>query len=537
VLGHAPEDVIGTRFDRLLERGDVGRVLRLLEHGPADADGAVQALECTLRHRDGSTRQFEILHTNLLEDEHVRGIVLNGRDVSERKAFEQQLSHQAFHDPVTGLANRALFVERVRHAVARSRRDGSGLAVVFLDLDDFKTINDSLGHAAGDQVLLEVAKRLNEEIRASDTAARFGGDEFALLLEGIDSAAEATDTAERILGSLLTPLGVEHKELEIRSSLGIAMQDGGTPVDADELIRNADAAMYIAKREGKGAFRLFEPEMHAGVLERLELRAELQRAITTGQLELHYQPVVRLGDGTVAGVEALVRWRHPERGLIAPDTFIPLAEEMGLIVPIGRWVLREGCRQALEFQRQLEHDPPLRMSINLSVKQLERSDVVGDVRDALEACGLAPGCLTLEMTESVMMTDTDGVIGRLEELRALGVNLAMDDFGTGYSSLSYLSRLPVDTLKMDRSFLRAGASPHAAGLATAVVALGRTLGLEIVTEGIEHAEQWRAMRDLGCQLGQGYFFGAPMDADTALEHLRLRHAEAAAPVPMEQHAP
>jgi len=520
VLGYTPDEVVGTRFDRLLEPGEEGRLLHLLADGSAYAGGPTEPLECSIRHKDGSTRHFEILHTNLIDDPSVRGIVLNARDVSERKAFEEQLAHQAFHDPVTNLANRALFAERVRHAVARSRREDNGPAVIFLDLDDFKTINDSLGHAAGDQVLREVAQRLDASIRSSDTAARFGGDEFAILLEDVDSPQEAADTAERILEALTLPVALEQKEILVRASIGISLADDDAPADADELTRNADAAMYIAKRDGKGGYQLFEPAMHEGVLARLELRADLQRAMTSGQLELHYQPVVRLSDGSVSGVEALLRWRHPERGLVGPDQFIPLAEEMGLIVPIGRWVLREGCRQAALLRRQLADRPALSMSINLSVKQLQHSDIVADVRDALDESGLDPSTLVLEITESVMIADTDLAVQRLDELKALGVRLAMDDFGTGYSSLSYLSRLPVDILKMDRSFLRPGTPLEESGLATAVVGLGKTLNLEVVAEGIEASEQWEALRELECELGQGFFFARPMDADAVLDYLR-----------------
>jgi diguanylate cyclase (GGDEF)-like protein/PAS domain S-box-containing protein len=520
VLGYVAEDLVGTRFDQLLHAGEESRLLHLLADGPTGPGAVPQILECALRHRDGSIHQFEVLYTDLLHDEHVRGIVLNGRDVSERKAFEEQLAHQAFHDPVTNLPNRALFVERVRHAIARARREQAGLAVVFMDLDDFKTINDSLGHAAGDAVLMDVAQRLDAAIRASDTAARFGGDEFALLLEDVESAQQVADTAERILESLGVPLHAEGKEIFVGASLGISIARGETIVDADELIRNADAAMYIAKRDGKGGYRLFEPAMHKGVLERLELRGDLQRAIAGGQLELHYQPVVRLSDGGITGVEALLRWRHPERGLIQPDLFIPLAEETGLIVPIGRWVLREACRRAREMQKQLESDTPLSMAVNLSVKQLQHSDIVADVAEALAESGLAAPSLTLEITETVLMTDTDTALRRLHDLKALGVRIAMDDFGTGYSSLSYLSRLPVDVIKMDRSFLSAGASVESSALASAVVGLGETLQLDVVAEGIEYTEQWHGLRDLGCDLGQGFLFARPMDADHVLEFLR-----------------
>ncbi len=519
VLGYLPEDLVGTRFERLLQPGEEGRLPHVLADPAIHATGT-EVLECGLRHADGAVRQFEVLYTDLLDDENVRGVVLNSRDVSERKAFEEQLAHQAFHDPVTNLANRALFVERVRHAVPRARREGSRLAVIFMDLDDFKTINDSLGHAAGDSVLLEIAKRLDGSIRPSDTAARFGGDEFAVLLEDVGSAQDAADTAERILESLAAPLLLEGKELFVRSSLGISIAEGDAAAGADELIRNADAAMYIAKRDGKGGYRLFEPAMHEGVLERLELRADLQRAMTGGQLELYYQPLVNLADGGVNGVEALLRWHHPERGMLGPDTFIPLAEEMGLIVPIGRWVLREACRQGRQIQRLMPAEPQLSMSVNLSVKQLQHSDIAADVRDALAESGLPAASLTLEITESVLMTDTDIAVQRLTELKELGVRLAMDDFGTGYSSLSYLSRFPVDILKMDRSFLRDGATPQTSLLASAVIALGETLQLEVVAEGIEFSEQWRGLRDLGCGSGQGFLFAHPMDADATLEYLR-----------------
>jgi diguanylate cyclase (GGDEF)-like protein/PAS domain S-box-containing protein len=529
VLGRRPDEVVGRPFLELVHADESGRLLALLSEGPRSAPGETEKAECSLRHADGSLRHVEILHTDLLDDEAVQGVVLNSRDVSERRAFEEQLAHQAFHDPVTGLANRALFAERVRHAVARNLRERSGIAVVFLDLDDFKTINDSLGHAAGDRVLLEVAQRLDGCIRASDTAARLGGDEFAVLLEDIADAREAAETAERLLGALRVPLVVAERELDLRGSLGIALVPAGeaATADADELLRNADAAMYIAKRDGKATYRLFEPAMHEGVLARLELRADLQRALTANELELHYQPITCLADGRLAGFEALLRWQHPERGMVSPSDFVPFAEETGLIVPIGRWVLREGCRQAVRFNR-MNPDGPLRMSINLSVKQLQHSDVVADVRDALDDAGLEPELLTLEITETVVMADTDLAVARLAELKALGVRLAMDDFGTGYSSLSYLSRFPVDVLKMDRSFLRERAH-ELSDLVSAVVAIGQSLHLDVVAEGIEHPEQCAALRALGCDLGQGFLFAGPMDRFGATEFVRRADATAGQP--------
>ena len=518
ILGYVPEQLVGQRFDRLAPDGDRDRLARCVA---ATADGErVQSLECALTGSDGETRQFEILFTNLVDDEHVGGILLNARDVSERKAFEAELAHQAFHDPVTGLANRAMFAEQVRQAIARARREGRAPAVIFLDLDDFKTVNDSLGHAAGDEVLVEFARRLDDSIRGADVAARFGGDEFAILLEDVAESQAAADAAQRILDLLAQPMRAAHRQVTLSGSIGVSIFGPEDTRDADELIRDADAAMYIAKRDGKAGYRLFEPAMHEGVVARLELRNDLQRALATDEFELHYQPVIRLADGSVSGLEALIRWRHPERGLISPADFIPIAEETGLIIPIGRWVLREGCRHA----RRLEsHDGmPLRMSVNLSLKQIQHSDIVADVRDALDEAGLTPERLTLEITESVLMDDTELAVRRLRELKALGVSLALDDFGTGYSSLSYLSRFPVDILKMDRSFLREGSTPDSNSLANAVVGLGATLDLEVVAEGIEAAEQAETLRGLGCQFGQGFLFARPLDAEDSLAFLAAR---------------
>jgi EAL domain-containing protein (putative c-di-GMP-specific phosphodiesterase class I) len=354
------------------------------------------------------------------------------------------------------------------------------------------------------------------------TAARFGGDEFAILLEDTTGPQEAADVAERIVDLLKMPLRLDQKEIIVQASLGISVVNYDSTLDADELIRNADAAMYIAKRDGKDAYRLFEPAMHQDVLARLELRADLQRALVNNEFELFYQPVMRLKDGSVCGVEALVRWRHPERGLVPPVEFIPFAEETGLIVPIGRWVLREGCRQAKALQDQVRSDPPLTMNINISVNQLHHSDIVADVRDALAESKLDPASLTLEITETVMMNNTDLSEERLAELKELGVSIALDDFGTGYSSLGYLDRFPVDVIKMDRSFLSSGASPVNSGLATAVIGLGKTFELSVVAEGIEFQEQWSALRALGCELGQGFYFAKPMDSSSTVEYLQRR---------------
>jgi diguanylate cyclase (GGDEF)-like protein/PAS domain S-box-containing protein len=516
LLGHAPEAVEGTSFLTLVADNDLTRLERILDGTSAPGGDAAHTFECSLRHADGRSIQFEVQQTHLLEDEHVRGIVLNSRDISERKAFEEQLSHQAFHDPVTGLANRALFADRVAHALRATVRKGSLVGVMFIDLDDFKTVNDSLGHQAGDAVLVEIARRLEKAIRPADTVARFGGDEFAVLLDGVENSDEAAMIADRLLVELEVPTVIDGKQVYPRASIGICLSDEDLLTqDAEDLLRNADVAMYMAKRGTKGRYQLFEPAMHERVVERLELRGELELALERGQLEVYYQPVVRLASGSRYGVEALLRWHHPTRGLVVPAQFIPLAEETGLIVPIGRWVLHQACRKAVELGARMAS--PLRISVNLSVKQLQSESIVQDVREALQATGIDPSWLVLEVTETVMLADADTAVERLHALKALGVSIAMDDFGTGYSSLSYLSRLPVDILKMDRSFLGAGIDED--GLAAAIMAIGERLGLEVVAEGIEEAEQLDALQNLGFDLGQGFYFGRPMPAGSLEEHL------------------
>jgi diguanylate cyclase (GGDEF)-like protein/PAS domain S-box-containing protein len=516
VLGYSVDEVEGRRFDRLLSDHDRPLLAQLIS---VDGQGARDAhtVECSVSHRDGAMRTFQIQHTDLLHDEHVRGIVLNSRDISERKAFEEQLAHQAFHDPVTKLANRALFSDRVEHALMRAGRGLPEIAVMFIDLDDFKTVNDSLGHAAGDEVLQEVGRRLKIAVRPTDTVARFGGDEFAVLLDGIGGSEDAADAAARILRALDLPVEIDGKHVFPRASVGICLvgEELETP-EAEELLRNADVAMYMAKRDSKGSYRVFEPTMHERVVERLELRSDLQHALTQDQLELHYQPVVRLAGREILGVEALVRWNHPARGTIPPIQFIPVAEETGLIIPMGRWILETACREGVRLQELFPRPEPLTMSVNLSVRQLQSETLVGDVRIALATTGFPAASLVLEITESLMLSDTDFAMQQLHELKSLGIRLAMDDFGTGYSSLSYLSRFPVDILKMDRSFV--GSQDNEA-LTSAIIALGTSLSLEVVAEGIELPEQATSLEELGCELGQGYLFAKPMSSSALAEFL------------------
>jgi diguanylate cyclase (GGDEF)-like protein/PAS domain S-box-containing protein len=512
VLGHDIDDWIGKRFYELMHPHDRDRVVALLANS---VEGLAQGevAETRLRHARGTWLHFEILHTNLLQDENVAGIVLNARDVSERKAFEGQLRHQAFHDPVTRLANRALFTDRVDHALARTTRDSGGLAVIFTDLDDFKVVNDSLGHAAGDTLLQQVGHRLRSSVRTMDTVARFGGDEFAVLIEDVTRLENVAAIADKILEALTAPFVIDDKEVFIGASMGIATidADGALTSASDVLMRNADVAMYMAKRQGKGHYRVFEPDMHASVLERLELKGALQRAIERGELELNYQPIVSLDDGQVRGFEALARWRHPERGLVPPAEFIPIAEETGMIGVLGRWVLEEACNQSKRIQQLVPRTPPLTMNVNVSVRQLSQASLVSEVAEIMAASEIDPATVTLEITESVLLNDDETTISTLRELKGLGVQLAVDDFGTGYSSLSYLSKFPVDCLKIDRSFVsKLSDGAEGSALAAAIVRIGETLKLRTVAEGIERTDQLEALRRINCGLGQGYLFARPM---------------------------
>ena len=509
ILGYEPAELIGRRVSEILDARGAASAVALLASA-SRAPGATGREEWNVRHRDGRWLQVETVGTNLLSEPTVCGIVLNTRDISERKRLEEQLTHQAFHDPLTGLANRQLFLDRVSHALSLGRRHEQMLAVLFVDLDGFKTINDSLGHAAGDTLLVSMGRRLQACVRDSDTVARLGGDEFAMLIEEATDRDMATVVAERIAAAVRHPIQVEGKEVFITASVGIATSKGDDT--ASDLLRNADMAMYVAKSRGKSRYECFEPGMHAKALERLEMQAELRRALERGgEFTLHYQPIVQLQTGEVTGIEALVRWMHPQRGLIGPPQFIPLAEETGLIVPLGRWVLREACSQAQRWQQRRPAGPPLTLTVNVSGHQLQFEGVVEDVRNALRDSGLDPRQLVLEITESVLMQKNETILERFRALKALGVRLAIDDFGTGYSSLGYLQRFPIDILKIDKAFVddigSTGAEP---ALVRAIIALGDTLRLQTIAEGIELTQQLRGLQELGCEMGQGYLFARPV---------------------------
>ncbi|HUQ63514.1 MAG TPA: EAL domain-containing protein [Acidimicrobiales bacterium] len=520
VFGLRPDELLRRSFKEWVHPDDVDDVMTVLAGAgasPGQAPAARQLVECRLRHGDGTWRYVETAVNDLRDDPSVNGIVLNSRDVSERHQLEEQIRERAMHDPLTGLANRGLFADRVAHALTRAERRAMPNAVVYLDLDGFKTINDTNGHATGDLVLQGVARRLLSCVRPQDTVARFGGDEFAIHLEGANET-ECVRVANRITAALGEPFDVECEDVQTGTSVGIALAIEGDTVD--ELVNRADAAMYAAKKRGGGTYEVFQPQMRPDVVDKLALKADLQRAIDRDQLELHYQPILQLSTGTVVGFEALLRWRHPERGMLPPQEFIPMAEQSGLIVPIGAWVLREACRQARHLFDSHPALEPLGMNVNVSPRQLQHPSFVDEVFRALDESGCGAHRLTLEITETTGVDDPEAAIDRLNELKALGVRLAIDDFGIGYSTLSYLRRFPVDQLKIDRSFVSGlGRNADDTAIVENVIALAHSLDLETVAEGVETVAQMEHLIRLGCEQAQGYNWRRPSVIDELEEWL------------------
>ncbi len=501
---------------------------RLLQEVQSQQQGVRQG---SARHRLSDGRLIDVeVNAHGLTFERRPAVLVAVQDVTQRTALEDELRHQAFHDSLTNLANRALFMDRADHAIRRLERGGSGVAVLMLDLDGFKTVNDSLGHSVGDSLLVGVAARLQTGLRSGDTAARLGGDEFAILVEDAADPQEALLLAERALQSLASPFSLSGKEVFVHASAGIAWTTGDK--DGRRTAPGRRCRHVPGQGSGKGCARLFEPAMYSASLARLELEGDLCRAVELDQFILHYQPVVSLGTSRVAGLEALIRWQHPTRGLIQPDEFIPVAEESGLILDIGRWVLREACRQVRAWQLKQGSDK-LNIAVNLSARQLADPNLVDDVARALSESALSPACLTLEITETVLMSDPNVAVARLRELKSSGVRLAIDDFGTGYSSLSTLASLPVDILKIDKSFIDGIASGvEASGLVEAIVRLAGTLALETIAEGVERPDQLESLQALGCEQIQGFYFSKPLAPGDAEQFLLDHRADGTGGTPV-----
>jgi diguanylate cyclase (GGDEF)-like protein len=485
-----------------------------------DIKTAAARAEQAERARAGAERErAELAERNVAEQR--RYIAELERVSRELQESREHFRHAAFHDALTNLPNRALLTDHLRLAVERTRRHGEHLfAVLFLDLDRFKNINDSLGHAAGDCLLVETARRLERCSRPTDTVARLGGDEFAVLLDGLESERDAVRVAERVQEELARPFHLGGHEVYTAASIGITLSTHGYD-DPENVLRDADTAMYRAKEKGKARYELFDAEMHADALARLRLENDLRRAVEHGEFEVYYQPIVTLATGALAGFEALVRWRHPERGVVLPAEFIPLAEETRMVTEIGAWVLDEACRQMSEWRELLPAHLPLNVSVNLSSKQLTQPGLVERVRRTLRETKLPPHCLKLEITESAVMENAESAAAVLAQLRGLGLQLSIDDFGTGYSSLSYLHRFPVDTLKIDRSFVsRMCEGGENAEIVRTVVTLASNLGMAVVAEGVETEEQHALLEALHCEYGQGYLYSRPLDAEGALGLIR-----------------
>lgn len=512
LLGQAPDAFVGLRASELVHPDDRARVepelAELLRTGKF-----VDPLQFRMQHSDGTWRHAEAVVTDMRDRSSVGGYVVNVRDITERKEAEEKLAHQALHDGLTGLPNRLLLVDRLRNAIARGmRHDGPPPVVMFLDLDRFKLVNDSLGHGAGDELLISVADRLRSVVRTTDTLSRFGGDEFVILCEGMASQDAVMALAERAMTAIDAPFVINGERFHIGVSIGVAFVDDDGP-SPEELLGDADYAMYLAKaRSGQGRVQLFDQATRAVARQRVHTETALARALERDELVVFYQPIVETATRRWVGVEALLRWQHPTRGLLAPAAFLDAAEQTGLIVPIGAWVLSEACAQVERWNASLPADEHLAVSVNLSGRQLTEPDLAETIAASLREASIDPHALrlVLEVTETLLPTDEDEARRRLVELHELGIQLAIDDFGTGYSSLRYVRDLPISTIKIDRSFVSGlGQSDHDEAIVVAVTQLARTLGLQVVAEGVETEEQFAFLSRVGCDYSQGYLFGRP----------------------------
>jgi diguanylate cyclase (GGDEF)-like protein/PAS domain S-box-containing protein len=492
----------------------------LRDHLAAVREQPSSTLTCAIRLRHGENRwrDYEVILTNLFNEVAVAGIVATFHDVTERKTYEQELTNLAFRDPLTGLANRAYFKDRLQHALDRANIERQSIAVVFIDLDNFKIVNDSLGHVVGDRVLRVVADRLRVGLRQQDLAARLGGDEFTVLFDDVISMVEITSMVDRLIKVIRDPIRLNDRELLVGGSMGIAISTPSLDT-ADDLLRKADLAMYAAKSNGKGCYAIFDAQLNAVAQERMELEIQLRQALERKELSVYYQPIVSLDNYCICGVEALVHWQHSQHGLVSPTRIISLAEETGLIIEVGQWVLTEACHQVRDWQRHYQSNPLLQLSVNLSARQLRHATLVDAVDTALRSSCLMPESLILEITESSLLIEPETMIARCHSLKDMGVRLAIDDFGSGHSSLGYLKEFPGDTLKIDRSFVQSiERDTRDKAIVQSIITLATLFKLNVIGEGIETRDQAAQLRSLGCNYGQGYLFAPPVSA-ASLEDL------------------
>lgn len=521
ILGYKPEELIGKNAFEFIHPDDLAGNQDSFQYLIQNL-GATVLVESRFRRKDGSWCFLESTGSNLFAEPSVKGIVINSRDITDRKLAEERLVHDALHDVLTGLPNRALFLDRLKRAIDYSKRHQDHLfAVLFLDLDRFKFINDSLGHTFGDKLLIVIAQRLMECLRPTDIAARFGGDEFIILLEGIQDISDTLRVVERIQEKLLLPVALGGQEIFTTVSIGISLSGTGYE-QPEDLLRNADIAMYRAKARGKACYEIFNTDMHVQIVERLQLENDLRRAIERQEFQVYYQPIVSLKTGRLTGFEALVRWLHPEQGIIFPQEFMPIAQETGLIIPIDKWVLREACRQTKQWQEEFFiestnlEDESLSISINLCSLRFSQQKLLEEIHQVLQETGLGAESLKLEITESVIMDNSENANVMLKQLRNLGIELAIDDFGTGYSSLGRLHHFPINGLKIDQSFVSGrGVEEGNLHIVETIVTLSRKLGVDVTAEGVETPEQLQILRDLKCEYGQGYLFSKPLESDAA----------------------
>ncbi|HVF57367.1 MAG TPA: EAL domain-containing protein [Pyrinomonadaceae bacterium] len=516
ILGYSERELLSTDFLTVTHPDDLGAALANISQL---LKGKTPTSQMEKRYINKSGHEVWVhWSVSLVRDSYSKSVhlIFQIQDITDRKMAEQQLHHDAFHDALTGLPNRALFMDHLKLAIARSQRQQNlTYAVLYLDLDRFKIINDSLGHTIGDQLLVGIADRLTKNLRPGDTVARLGGDEFTVLIEDIIDEKEAYYVAERIQKELSVPFNLSGREVFTTVSMGIAPSSTGYD-RAEDILRDADTAMYRAKSLGKARYEIFDKAMHARAINLLQLETDMRRAVEREEFIIHYQPIVALEDFRLRGFEALVRWQHPERGFISPIDFIPVAEETGMIVPLGEYVLRHACQQMQRWQKIFPSDPPMFMSVNLSSKQFGQNDLISQVAAVMKDTGIAPHSLKLEITESVVMENIETATELLRQLRALGVQLSIDDFGTGYSSLSYLHRFPINTLKIDRSFVtRMTENNENMEIVRTIIVLAQNLGMDVVAEGVETNDQLALLRKLGCENGQGYFFSKPVNNEGA----------------------